>query len=100
MQRYFDESLEQLKEKLLRMSSLVEKIIGSSIKALNERNAELANQVIRSDDEINMLEIEIDDLCLKLIALHQPQAGDLRFIASTMNITNEDRKSTRLNSSH
>ena len=89
MQRHFDEALEQLKEKLLRMSSLVEKIIGSSIKALNDRNADLANQVIGSDDEINMLEIEIDDLCLKLLALHQPQAGDLRFIASTMKITND-----------
>ena len=89
MQRHFDEALKQLKEKLLRMSSLVEKIIGSSIKALNDRNADLANQVISSDDEINMLEIEIDDLCLRLLALHQPQAGDLRFITSTMKITND-----------
>ena len=89
MERHFDEALNQLKEKLLRMSSLVEKISGSAVKALNERNSDLANQVIDSDNEINMLEIEIDDLCLRLLALHQPQAGDLRFIASTMKITND-----------
>src|SRR5438093_1285953 len=89
MQRHFDESLIQLKEKLLRMSSLVEKIIGSATKALNDRNADLANQVVKSDNEINMLEIEIDDLSLKLLALHQPQGGDLRFITSAMKITND-----------
>ena len=89
MHRHFDEALKELKEKLLRMSSLVERIIGESIKALNERNAVLANQVVKSDDEINMLEIELDNLCLKLLALYQPQAGDLRFISSTMKITND-----------
>lgn len=89
MQRHFDEALNQLKEKLLRMSSLVEESIGQSIKALSERNAELAYKVIKSDDAINMLEIEIDDLCLKLLALYQPTAGDLRFVTSTMKITND-----------
>ena len=89
MQRHFDEALEQLKEKLLKMSSLVEQSIGSSIKALSERNSELAYKVIKSDDAINMLEIEIDDLCLKLLALYQPTAGDLRFITSTMKINSD-----------
>ncbi|OGX28106.1 MAG: phosphate transport system regulatory protein PhoU [Omnitrophica WOR_2 bacterium RIFCSPHIGHO2_01_FULL_48_9] len=89
MQRHFDEALEQLKQKLLRMSSLVEQSIGSSIKALMDRNAELAYKVIKADDAVNMLEIEIDELCLKLLALHQPTAGDLRFITSTMKINND-----------
>lgn len=89
MQRHFDEALEQLKEKLLKMSSLVEQSIGSSIKALSERNSELAYKVIKSDDVINMIEIEIDDLCLKLLALYQPTAGDLRFITSTMKINSD-----------
>lgn len=89
MQRHFDESLELLKEKLLRMSSLVEQSIGSSIKALTDRNSELAYKVIKADDAVNMLEIEIDDLCLKLLALYQPTAGDLRFITSTMKINND-----------
>ena len=89
MERHFDEALKQLKEKLLRMSSLVEEAIGTSIKALMERNAELAYKVIKADDTVNMLEIEIDDLCLKLLALYQPTAGDLRFITSTMKINND-----------
>ena len=89
MERHFDEALKQLKEKLLRMSSLVEEAIGTSIKALIDRNAELAYKVIKADDAVNMLEIEIDDLCLKLLALYQPTAGDLRFITSTMKINND-----------
>lgn len=89
MERHFDETLKNLKEKLLKMSSLVEESIGASIKALMERNAELAYKVIKADDAVNMLEIEIDDLCLKLLALYQPTAGDLRFITSTMKITND-----------
>lgn len=89
MERHFDEELKSLKEKLLRMSSLVEECISTAIKALLERNADLAYKVIKSDDAINMLEIEIDDLCLKLLALYQPTAGDLRFITSTMKINSD-----------
>jgi len=89
MQRHFDEELNQLKEKLLRMSSLAEKAISSSIKALIDRDDELALQVAKSDDPINMLEIEIEEFCLKLLALHQPQAGDLRFIIAAMKINND-----------
>src|SRR3989338_8252048 len=89
MQRHFDEELEQLKQKLLRMSSLVEQIIGSSIKALIDRDSKLAEQVVALDNNIDMFEIEVDELSLKLLALYQPQAGDLRFITSTMKINND-----------
>ena len=89
MERHFDEELKNLKEKLLRVSGLVEESIGSSIKALMDRNAELAYKVIKGDDAVNRLEIDIDDLCLKLLALHQPTAGDLRFITSTMKINSD-----------
>ncbi|MCK4423913.1 MAG: phosphate signaling complex protein PhoU [Candidatus Omnitrophica bacterium] len=89
MERHFDEELKKLKEKLLRMSSLTEQAISFSIKALVDRRPELADKVIKSDDAINMLEIEIDELSLKLLALRQPQAGDLRFITSTMKINND-----------
>jgi len=89
MQRHFDEELEKLKEKILKMSSLVEKAIHLSIKALVDRESELAQQIIKSDDQINMLEIEIDEFSLKLLALRQPQAGDLRLITSIMKINND-----------
>lgn len=89
MQRHFDEELKKLKEKILKMSSLVEKAIHLSIKALVDRESELAQQIIKSDDQINMLEIEIDEFSLKLLALRQPQAGDLRLITSIMKINND-----------
>ena len=89
MQRHFDEELQQLKEKLLRMSGLVEDIIATSIKSLVDRNAQLAEKTIKADNAIDMFEIEIDDLSLRLLALYQPQAGDLRFITSTMRINND-----------
>jgi phosphate transport system protein len=71
------------------MASLVEEAIHRSIKALVDRDEELALLVLNSDDAINMAEIRIDDLCLKLVALHQPAAIDLRFIASAMKINTE-----------
>lgn len=89
MHRHFEEELQQLKEKLLRMSSLVEESISLSIKSLVERDSALAQKVLDQDDMIDELEIEVDDLCLKLLALQQPQARDLRFIAASMKIVND-----------
>ncbi len=89
MHRHFDEELQQLKEKLLRMSSLVEDVINTSVKALIDRNASLAEKAIEADKAIDTFEIEIDELSLRLLALYQPQAGDLRFITSTMRINND-----------
>jgi len=89
MERHFDEELRLLKEKLLRMASLVEEAIAKSVKALVERKDEMAAEVIRSDEAINLLEIEVDELCLRLFALRQPIATDLRFIASAMKINND-----------
>lgn len=89
MERHFDEELKTLKDKLLTMSSTVEDAIGLAIKALVERNEEFARKVIELDDTINMMEIEIDDLSIKLLALRQPEASDLRFITSAMKINND-----------
>lgn len=89
MQRHFDEELKELKEEVLKMGSLVERAIHLSIKALVDRQDVIATQVIASDDAVNMQEIKIDDLSLKLLALHQPQAGDLRFITSIMKINSD-----------
>lgn len=89
MERHFDEELKQLKEKLLKMSGLTEKAINRSVEALMDRDQDMAQAIIPEDNTINMLEIEIDDLCLRFLALHQPQAGDLRFITAIMRINNE-----------
>jgi len=89
MVRHFDEGLKELNRQLLKMSALAEESISLSIKALVKRNEDLAVKVINSDKEINMLEIEIDELCLKLLALYQPTAVDLRFITSAIKINSE-----------
>ena len=89
MERHFDEELKELNKQLLKMSALVENSISRSVKALVERKADLAEKVIKSDEAINMLEIKIDELCLRLLALHQPTAIDLRFITSAMKINSD-----------
>jgi len=88
-EHHFHAELESLKTQLLSMASLVEESIHKSIQAMVERSEELAQEVISSDDAINMAEIKIDDFCLKLLALHQPAAIDLRFITSGMKINND-----------
>jgi phosphate transport system protein len=86
---HFHAELESLKDQLLAMASLVEEAIHRSVKSLVERNEELAEGVLASDDAINLMEIKIDDFCLKLLALHQPAAIDLRFITSALKINND-----------
>ena len=86
MERQFDQELNALKENLLKMASLAEEAIAKSIKALVERDSTLAQEIIDQDSEINLLEIEINNQCLKLLALKQPMAVDLRFITSAMKI--------------
>ncbi len=82
----FDLELKELKEKLLHEGGLVEKAINNAIKALLERNSELATKVIEDDPTINSIEVEIDEFCLKLLALRQPAARDLRFITTAIKI--------------
>jgi phosphate transport system protein len=89
MERFFDEELKNLKEKLLRMAGLVEESIELAIEALKDQNEEPARQVLCHETEINTLDVEVDETCLRLMALRQPMAGDLRFITSAMKITSE-----------
>ena len=89
MERYFDSELKELKEKILNMSAMVEEAMNNSLKAFMERKETIAQQVIDNDKVIDMLELEIDDLCIRILALYQPQAGDLRFIAAAMKINND-----------
>lgn len=89
MERHFDEELKELKEKLLRMASLAEQAIALAVKSLVERDRKIAGIVIASDEDINMIEMEIDEICLRLLALRQPIAADLRFIAAAMKINSD-----------
>lgn len=85
----FDEELMQLKEKILKMGAMVETSIKDSVNALVERDNELAKKIIEKDHQVNTLDVEIDEDSIRLIALRQPKAGDLRFITTAMKITTD-----------
>ncbi len=87
--RHFDEQLSLVKEKLLSMASLAESMIYKAVKSLTDRRESLFGEVNGNEKRVNLLEIEIDGLCLKLLALKQPMAADLRFITSAMKINSE-----------
>lgn len=84
--KQFEEELRQIKEQVIRLGGLVEKQIADAIKALIERDTPLAKEVIKNDHVVNGLEVEIDELCLKVLALRQPAASDLRLITTAMKI--------------
>ena len=89
MERHFELELEALQEQLLLMGGRVESIIQKSISALERRDPALARQVIVDDVVIDRMENEIDERCLRLLALQQPLAGDLRFITGALKISND-----------
>ena len=89
MQRHFDQDLANLKRHLLAMGSLVESQIEQALKALVDRDSDLAVSVIERDHDVNALDVEIDDMCIQLLALQQPTARDLRFITTGMKISSE-----------
>jgi len=84
MKRHLDEELTELQKLILTMSGLTEESIARSLAALQKLDARKAQAVIKDDIKVNELEVAIDDKCLQLIALYQPAAMDLRFIAMAM----------------
>lgn len=89
MQRHFDRDIDELKQLLLRMGAVVEDAIGLSIRALLERDTEVAERVIDADRMIDQMELDVDQHTVELIAKMQPTAVDLRFVATAMKITPE-----------
>ncbi len=89
MERHFDQELAELKEYLLRMAGLTEQSVAQALKALVLRDDSLAKKVDTDDGLLDKLEVDIDDRCIKLLALRQPIATDLRFITMAMKISSE-----------
>ena len=89
MERHFEHDLEELKEQLLRMGGRAEGIVLKAVDALRRRDAALAREVFADDKVIDRLELDIDDRCLRLLALQQPLARDLRFITAALKISND-----------
>ena len=85
----YEEELKKLREEILYMGGLVEDQIQKAVKTLVDRDSDLAQIIIERDHEVNRLDVEIDDQCIKLLALHQPAGRDLRFITTGLKITTD-----------
>jgi phosphate transport system protein len=89
MVRHFEQELDNLKKRLLDMGKLVEGMINSSIKSILDRDESAKNEVFDQEAKVNKCQIEIDEYCIAMIALHQPAAVDLRFITAAMKINSD-----------
>ncbi len=89
MSKHLLRDLENVKKKILGMGAMVEEATNKAITALVDRRPELAQEVMAGDDKIDELEVAIEEECLKILALHQPVATDLRFIIAVMKVNND-----------
>ncbi len=89
MQRRLDIELNELRTELLDMAGLAEAAVGKAVRSLVVRDRGLITEVLQGEDTINKFEIQIEDRCLKVLALYQPEARDLRFIAASLKISND-----------
>ena len=87
--RRLEHELGAVRERLLRMAGRVEAMIADSSRALVERDVELAKRVIAQDQEVNRCEVDIDELCLRVLARRQPVASDLRFVTLAMKMVTD-----------
>ena len=89
MTSLLQKELGQLEKQLLTLTAVVEESVQKAIKALAGHDRELAQQVIANDDSINRLEVDLEEECLKVLALYQPVASDLRMIVAVLKINND-----------
>ena len=81
---HLQREIARLKKKILSLSAVVEENLHKTSKAIERRDSELAREVIRSDKEVDQLEVDVEEDCLKILALHQPVAADLRFLVAVL----------------
>ncbi|MCM2371957.1 phosphate signaling complex protein PhoU [Aporhodopirellula aestuarii] len=89
MSKHLDRAMTQLRSDLVEQFGVVEQMIGLSVRSLVERRPELAHTVINTDDQVDAQEIRIEEDCLKLLALHQPVAEDLRWLITVVKINGD-----------
>lgn len=89
MTQVFNHEIEKLKKRILSLSAQVEESVVQAVKALITRDATLAKQVIRNDSQIDRQEVEVEEEALKILALYQPVAMDLRFLTTVLKINND-----------
>ncbi len=89
MERHRDQEFDRIRQLLLRMGGLVERMISEAMAALVERDTSRAQAVIRTDSDVDQLEKDLDEACSRVLALQQPTAVDLRFLVAVMKIAND-----------
>jgi phosphate transport system protein len=89
MPKRLQKELEEIKKRILALGAMVEERVRMAIKAIEDWDAYLAEEILKRDYEIDELEIEVEEECLKILALHQPVAVDLRFLIAVIKINND-----------
>ncbi len=89
MSLHLQRDLEKLKKEVLKLGNMVETSINNAILAINNRESTFVDEVFKHEDVINDMEVKIEEDCLKILALHQPVAGDLRFIVVVLKVNND-----------
>ena len=89
MAKHLHRELEKLKKRVLSLGALVEERVRMVLKAIESRDAAVAEKIIKMDYEIDEIEVEVEEECLKILALHQPVAVDLRFLIAVIKINND-----------
>ena len=89
IRKQFAKELENVKKRILALGAMVEERVQMALKAIDTNDSDLAEKIIKSDYEIDEMEVEIEEECLKILALHQPVAIDLRFIVAVIKINAE-----------
>lgn len=86
---HLHKAIENLKKKILTLGAMVEETVQNAVLALDSDDAELAREIIRNDTKIDDMEVEVEEECLKILALHQPVAIDLRYVVAVLKINSE-----------
>lgn len=89
MSAHLEKEMQKLKKEILAIGSYVEQALQRAVRSVEESDPELADEVILADEKIDDLEVELEEDCLKLLALHQPVAIDLRYVVAILKINNE-----------
>lgn len=89
MTKHFQRELEKIKRMILSVGAVVEARVRDTREAIDSFDAEIARRIMKSDHEIDEMEVEVEEECLKVMALHQPVAIDLRFLVAVIKINND-----------
>jgi phosphate transport system protein len=89
MSVHLDREISKLKKKIMQIATMTEENVRRAVLSVNSRDEKLANEVIERDEELDRFEVEIEEECLKILALHQPVATDLRYVVACLKINND-----------